>query len=104
VTGDVDGARRDWEDGYRRLLEASRDPRRAEALDRQLEAVTGELRRRVGSTFTLAELAAAYAGADRWTYEAVAEHAPSPGWPRDAAVVGDAAFHLYARGAADYEP
>lgn len=104
VTGDVNGARRDWEDGYRRLVEAARDPQRSDALHRQLEVVTGELRRRVGLTFTLAELAAAYAAAERWTYDAVAEHAPSPGWPRDASLVGDAAFHLYARGAVDYEP
>jgi hypothetical protein len=63
-----------------------------------------ELRRRVGGTFTLAELAAEYARADRWVLEAVAERASVPGWPRTLAVVEGAAFHLYSRGAVDYSP
>ena len=36
--------------------------------------------------------------------EAVAERASYPGWPRDLALVQDAAFYLYARGALDFEP
>ena len=36
--------------------------------------------------------------------DAVAERAPYAGWPRDLAVVEDAAFHLYARGALDFQP
>ena len=63
-----------------------------------------ELRRRVGGTFTLAELAAAYADAERWVRAVVADRAPVPSWPRFLSVVQDAAFHLYARGAIDYEP
>jgi hypothetical protein len=101
---DVESARRDWADGWRRLQEESREPRDAERLERQLGAVTDELRKRVGGTFTLAELAQAYADAERWAREVVAEQAPAPGWPRSLATVQDAAFHLYARGAADYEP
>jgi hypothetical protein len=101
---DVDNARRDWETGWRRLHEEARDQVAAERLNRQVEVVTEELRRRVGGTFTLAELAAAYAEADRWAREAVAERAPSPGWPRALAIVLDAAFHAYARGALDYAP
>jgi hypothetical protein len=58
----------------------------------------------VGGTFTLAQLARAYAGSERWAREAVSERAPAPGWPRTLALVGDAAFHLYARAAVDYEP
>jgi hypothetical protein len=104
VTADVTAARSDWEQGYLRLLDAARDPMLADRLHAQMEAVTAELRKRVGGTYTLRELAQAYAGSESWMREAVAEHAPTPGWPRTLALVGDAAFHLYARGAADYAP
>lgn len=104
MTADVESARRDWLDGYRRLQEASRDPVVGERLQGQLELVTQELRRRVGSTFTLAQLSDAYAGSEGWAREAVAARAPAPGWARTLSLVGDAAFHLYARGAVDYRP
>jgi len=104
TTLDVGSARRDWADGWRRLQEESRDPTAADRLAQQLEVVTDELRRRVGGTFTLAELARVYADAERWARAAVADDAPAPGWPRLLSVVQDAAFHLYARGAVDYEP
>jgi hypothetical protein len=104
MAADLESARRDWETGWRRLQEESQDRIAADRLNRQVEIVTDELRRRVGATFTLAELASAYSDADTWAREAVAEHAPTPGWPRTLAVVLDAAFHLYARGALDYVP
>jgi hypothetical protein len=104
MAADVENARRDWETGWRRLQEESREAGAAERLNRQVEVVTAELRRRVGGTFTLAELADAYADAERWAREAVAERAPAPGWPRALALALDAAFHLYARGALDYQP
>ena len=100
----VDSARQDWADGYRRFRDAETDPSAAEGLHRQAEVVTRELRRRIGSVFTLSELVDAYADADAWSHEAVAEHASAPGWPRTVSVAADAAFHVYARGAADYEP
>jgi hypothetical protein len=104
VSADVESARRDWEYAYRRLEEEARDPVRSEDLRLQLDVVTAELRRRVGGTFTLRELAAEYHRADAWSRDAVAEWAPTPGWPRTLSVVEGAAFHLYARGAVDYEP
>jgi hypothetical protein len=104
MAADVENARRDWETGWRRLQEESREAAAADRLGRQVEVVTAELRRRVGGTFTLAELADVYADAERWAREAVAERAPAPGWPRALALVLDAAFHLYARGALDYQP
>ena len=67
----------------------------------QLDTVTTELRRRVGGTFTIRELADEYVRADGWAREALAEQA-TPGWPRTLALVEGAAFHLYARGAVDY--
>lgn len=101
---DVDSARSDWEDGHRRLVAAARDPVAADRLQRQLEVVLAELRRRVGGTFTVAELAAAYPGSESWARLAIEEQAATPGWARSLAMVGDAAFHLYARGAVDYAP
>ena len=100
----VSGARREWEEGNRRFLEEARDPARADVLHRQLEAVTEELRRRVGGTFTLAELAATYSGSERWVLPVVEERAPSKGWARTATLAADAAFHVYSRGAQDYVP
>ena len=101
---DVISARSDWEQGYVRMLDEARDPTLGPRLHAQVEAVTSELRRRVGGTFTLSELATAYVHSEPWAREAVAQHAPAPGWPRTLALVGDAAFYLYARGAVDYVP
>lgn len=104
MSGDLDRIRRDWEDGHRRYELAARDALVAEQLGRQLDVISAELRRRVGGTFTLAALAATYAASDSWTRLAIEEYAAAPGWPRTVAVVGDAAFHIYARGAVDYIP
>jgi hypothetical protein len=105
VTGtEVENARREWEEAYRRLQEESRDPRRADGLRAQLAGVTGELRKRVGSTFTLGELAAEYRRADSWTLQAAGGDELGPEWLATLAHVEGAAFLLYARGAVDYEP
>jgi hypothetical protein len=101
---EIESARREWEDGRRRLLEQADDARERERLLVQVDVVTEELRRRVGGTFTLAELTRAYAGAEAWSREAVSQRAPAPGWPRTLSLVEATAFHLYARGAIDYEP
>ena len=101
----VTTARLEWEEGQRRFeSEAARDPRRAAALHEQRGVVVEELRRRVGATFTLAELAAAYGESERWLSEVVAERAPSRGWATTASVAGDAAFYAYSRQALDYAP
>jgi uncharacterized protein (DUF2141 family) len=97
-------ARQEWESGHRRFGELSADPARREALRAELEVVTDELRKRVGQTFTLAELAAVYDEAESWARPAVAERAVVRGWARDLSTVVDSAFHLYARGATDYAP
>jgi alcohol dehydrogenase class IV len=95
-------ARQEWEEGYRRLETERGDLRRYHRLVAQVEVVLDELRKRVGQTYTLAELATAYRDADRWAREAVEENAPAPGWPRDLSLVLAAAFHAYQRGALDY--
>ncbi|HVM56147.1 MAG TPA: hypothetical protein VMT74_01710 [Gaiellaceae bacterium] len=97
-------ARQEWEAGHRRLEAEREDRRRYHRLVEQLELVVDELRKRLGQTFTLAELAAAYRDAERWARETVEERAPSPGWPRDLSLVLAAAFYVYQRGAVDYEP
>ena len=100
----MDSARRDWEDSYRRLQEEARDPAKADALKLQLDAVSDGLRKRVGGTYTLGELATEYRHAERWTREAVAERAATSGWLGTLSIVEGAAFLLYSRGAVDYEP
>ena len=101
---EVESARREWEDGHRRLQDEARREPAPERLLAQVDAVAAELRRRVGGTFTLRELAAAYGEAERWSRDAVAERAAAPGWPRTLSLVEAAAFHEYSRGAQDYEP
>jgi hypothetical protein len=100
----LDVIRSEWEDGYRRFQDLSRDHVAADRLSLQLEVVTDELRRRVGQTFTLEDLAGKYAAADEWVRDTVSERAATPGWPRTLSIVQDAAFHLYQRGAVDYTP
>jgi hypothetical protein len=104
VSSAVEHARQEWEEGHRRLEVEARDHARAEALYAQLELVLGELRRRMGETFTLAELARAYRSADDWSRAALSDRAEGPGWGRSLATVEAAAFHVYARGAVDYAP
>jgi hypothetical protein len=96
----VENARSQWAEGYRRLREHSGDRVLYPRLMAQVDVVLEELNRRVGQTFTLAELAAAYRDADRWLLEVLP---PGPGAVQ-VGLVEDAAFHLYARGAVDYRP
>jgi hypothetical protein len=96
----VENARHQWEDGYRRLQELASDRPLHHRLLGQVDVLRDELNRRVGQTFTLAELAAAYQDADRWLLEVLP---PGPG-ATQLGLVEDAAFHLYARGAVDYRP
>jgi hypothetical protein len=96
--------RQEWEEGNRRFEQALEDPEARERLLAQLEVVNDELRKRIGQTFTLDELAREYAGADRWVRDVVEERAAAPGWPRTLSMLQDAAFHLYQRGAIDYAP
>jgi hypothetical protein len=100
----IEVVRQHWEEGDRRLAQQAGDPDRYNRLLAQVEVVTEELRRRIGETFTLEELALMYETADRWALEAVAERSEAPDWPRELAVAQDAAFHRYARGATDYAP
>ena len=100
----VEITRQEWEDAHRALEAARGDRTRYERLLEQVDTVLAELRRRVGQTYTLGDLARAYAEAERWVREALEEAEPPPGWPRTLTLVQGAAFYIYSRGAVDYEP
>ncbi len=101
---DVELARAQWDEGYRRVDRSRVDPPAYERLVAQVDLIVTELRRRVGQTFTLEELAAAYDGAVEWARDALHNSLPEGAPPPDTATVADAAFHVYARGASDYRP
>jgi len=100
----LDQTRREWEQGNARFQRELRETQRPDALRAELDAVTAALRRRIGQSFSLSELADVYATADDGAREAVAETKPASGWPRRLATATEAAFHLYSRGAVDFEP
>ncbi|GAC1324349.1 MAG: hypothetical protein NVSMB25_21760 [Thermoleophilaceae bacterium] len=85
-----------WEEGERRVHETA-EPARGD-LELATFAVVAELRRRLGSTFTLAELADFYALGSDWASEVAQGHSAGT----DAPWVVDAAFARYAREASDY--
>jgi hypothetical protein len=96
--------RQEWADGNRRLESEREDPRRYRLLRVQTAAIAEELRRRIGSVFTLADLADEYGRAERWSREVLAELPPEAQWAPGRTVAVDAAFHQFSRGARDYEP
>lgn len=102
----VASARHQWDDGRRRLAEEGLETARSRHLAVLIDAVTDELRRRVGQRYTLADLAAAYDGAEEWVRDVVLRSARPKfrAGVRDTALVQDAAFARYAQGASDYEP
>lgn len=103
MPADLDTARIEWERAYRDLEDIAGDPTQEGRVRAQLEALTSELRKRVGGTFTMRELVEAYGGADLWAREVLGDLG-LPDWPRTLTLVEAAAFHLYARGALDYAP
>ena len=104
MTPDLELARQQWRDGNRRLEEARGDRQRYRQLVEGTDRVVDALRRRIGQSFTLDELAAAYGGADDWVLELLEETDPEGSVPLEPGTVADAAFHAYARGAVDYRP
>jgi GTP1/Obg family GTP-binding protein len=79
-----------WQNGDRRLREAEGQEHRR--LERRVGLVQDELRRRLGSTFSLEELADFYGEGTSWADEL----AGIDGW------IVDAAFNRYAREAKNY--
>lgn len=89
-------ARFAWEEGVRSLAETRSEPTR-----RLADAVSDELRRRVGTTFTMLQLVAAWEDASGWFLDLAQRVAPRHPEAWDASVALDAAFGRYARAATD---
>jgi hypothetical protein len=102
----VANARLQWDEGARRFEATRGHGTRYRQLGSLVDAVQDELRRRVGQTFTLAELADAYEGSEDWVRDVVVAATPprAEAGMRDTALVQDTAFAMYARGATDYRP
>ncbi len=94
----VAAARHAWEDGLIRLTPLI--PAGGNRM-RIVTAVHDELRRRVGTTFRLADLARVYDGASTWYLELAARLAPREPEVWDSSVTLDGAFGLYQRFATD---
>jgi hypothetical protein len=92
----VENALFQWEEGERRLRETP-EPAKAQ-LERAATVVVDELRRRLGSAFTVEELADLYATDVDWASELAQTWAAGT----DSPWVVDAAFSHYAREAANY--
>ena len=90
-----------WQEGLRRLERADPDVR--PALERVVDAVVLELRRRLGGPFTTDELAALYLdrGTD-WCFEIAVRVAPREPAAWDMTTVASAAFARYVRQASDF--
>ena len=93
----AESARQEWEEAATAVSRPSASPRHHRTLMADVDKVRDELRRRVGQTFTIDELARVYYDADAWMRDLVSS-------ARDLPLVGAAAFHLHARGATDYTP
>ena len=89
-----------WQQGERRLADAP--PERRASLERVTDALVAELRRRLGGRFSSQELVELYGRGTTWCMQIAMKVAPDAPWAWDQAVVVDAAFARYLRGAADY--
>jgi hypothetical protein len=89
-----------WDEGLRRLSDAP--PELRPVLERVVERVVVELRRRLGGRFTTDELVELYTGGTDWTLALAVEAAPEEPAAWDAGIVADAGFARYVREAADY--
>jgi len=90
-----------WEDGARNI--AAADPADQPALERVVDELVHELRRRLGGPFTTEELARLYAseGTD-WAFATATRVAPHNPAAWDMPTVAGAAFARYAREASDF--
>jgi hypothetical protein len=89
-----------WQQGERRLKEAQ--PERRALLERVVDELVAELRRRMGGRFSAEELTQLYGRGTSWCLQLAMDTAPGDPWAWDSGVVVDAAFGRYLREAADY--
>jgi hypothetical protein len=92
----LDNALFQWREGERRVADTP-EPARAD-LERAVAAIVDELRKRLGSSFVLDELADLYGEGTDWATELATRHGAST----DAATVVDAAYARYAREASNF--
>jgi hypothetical protein len=102
VTLSIENALFQWEDGYRKLDSARSDASLYRSLGRVVMAVQDELRKRLGSTFSVRELVSLYHEGTDWGLELAIQTVPGQLRVWDSATVVDAAFYLYVREAADF--
>ena len=72
------------------------------AMDRVVERILAELRRRLGGAFTIDELVDLYDAGTAWCTDIAYAVAPGAPWAWDARTTADAAFARYVREATDY--
>ena len=89
-----------WAEGLSRLRRA--DPADRAVLERVVDRIVEDLRRRLGSRFTTAELAELYEQGTDWCLDIAVTTAPENPNAWDVSTVGDAAFGRYVRAASDY--
>jgi hypothetical protein len=90
-----------WQEGQRRLARA--DPPDRAAMERVVDELVVQLRRRLGGTFTVQELARLFVveGTD-WCFDIAVRVAPDRPAAWDLTTVAGCAFARYARDAIDY--
>jgi hypothetical protein len=90
-----------WQDGQRRLAEA--EPAERAAMERVVDELVVQLRRRLGGPFAVSELAQLYIeqGTD-WCFDVAVRLAPSTPAAWDLTTVAGTAYARYAREAIDY--
>jgi hypothetical protein len=88
-----------WEDGWREL-QAIEDRKERRLAERVVDAIREELRRRIGPTFSVGQLADLYGEGTDWALGIAGDVAPA--MESRAQTLADAAFWAYLRGAGDF--
>lgn len=89
-----------WSDGEARLRAA--DPRERRIMERVIEMVIVELRRRLGTAFHSVDLGRLYLEGTDWCFEIATQVAPDSPEAWDMATILGVAFSRYVRRASDY--
>jgi hypothetical protein len=89
-----------WQQGERKLGAVSEE--QSKLLERIIEVLVAELRRRLGGQFRSDELVELYESGTTWCLELAIHSAPNDPWAWDSRLVVDAAFSRYLRQAVDY--
>jgi hypothetical protein len=96
-------ARVEWAEGEYRLAHLDLPRPQIETLHRVVDELVWELTRRLGQTFTMAELSDVYGESAAWCLEIV-QRTTDLLIAQDLSLVQQAAFARFARGAVDYRP